>query len=132
MQFKEDEEVKKFRVITGGKEPPDDPNNPDWLSKLDKGTVFLVQDKLNPNDFNLGLIRLLNKTDKSATLAIKQGEAIIEAFVNPLRFCKKYSLYEVLGVLFDQDTHTEEPEDEPKEDLKDEPKVISLKDVNKE
>lgn len=85
------EQMPELKLLEGGKNPP----NGNWLSELDTGTMFLVQDKTN-HDFLLGAFKLVNKTEKAVMLV--NSSVPNPVFVNPMRFCNKYSLYEVLGI----------------------------------
>lgn len=96
------EEEKERKPVTlkvvGGKEPPEDGN---YFTDMEIGTIFLVRSKQNLSDYNLGLFRLEQKTPKSAILrtpSIPQSLYII-----PINFCKIWSLYEVQGIIEDKD-----------------------------
>lgn len=86
----------KPTLLMGGKEPPTFGGGDNWLSGLETGTMFLIQDKQNPMDFNLGMFLLKEKTDKAVILATPTVPHPI--YVNPVRFCNKYTHYETLGV----------------------------------
>lgn len=113
----ENNNVTEFKLLQGGKEPPSTDAN--WLSELEVGTVFLVQDKNKPTDFTLGQFRLMEKTEKSCFIATMIEDKIQTFPVNPVRFCNRYSRWEVLAVI-----KTQEDIDNLKEDLKeDEPRM---------
>lgn len=82
------------RVITGGKSPPDDPNNPDWLSKLPPRTTVLIRNKKDQSPF-LGQLTVIDKTTKSVIIFVpsQQKEPLP---VDPIRFCRDFSLWEVI------------------------------------
>jgi hypothetical protein len=83
----------KLTLITGGKQPPDDPDNPDWLSKLDNHTTFLVQ-KRNDSTFSLGQFTIVIKL-KKAILLLMEG-AKTPLWVDPMRFCRDFNKFEIV------------------------------------
>jgi hypothetical protein len=91
----EEKKVVDLRLITGGKEPPDGGSS--WLEKLEVGACFLVKEKNNPLDFNLGLFRLAEKTSKAVVL--NTPHVPHNLYVDPVAFCNKYRMYEDLGML---------------------------------
>lgn len=111
----ENNNVTEFKLLQGGKEPPSTSSN--WLSDLEVGMVFLVQDQqpIRPiNSFALGEFRLMKKTDKTCWLATITETGIQTIPVNPVRFCNKYSKWEELGVIVSQE-QIDEKETEAKE-----------------
>lgn len=99
---KESNNVVDLKLVSGGKEPPADGN---WLRELEDGTIFLIEDK-NSHDFNLGQVRLLHKEEKSIYLGFIVNGNPITSFVNPIKFCQRYRLYETLGVVKDMPKET--------------------------
>lgn len=99
---KEEETMVDYKLNLGGKEPPVDGN---WLTPLEIGTIFLIQDKTNA-DFNLGHFKLVDKTEKACILASSVLPQPI--FVNPFRFCQKYNIFENLGIMKEEDIKEEE------------------------
>lgn len=81
------------RVITGGKGPPEDPNNPDWLTPLSLHTTFLVQNKKDTS-FLLGQFTVVHKGKKVILLFQPGNKEPIP--VDPIRFCRDFTKYEVL------------------------------------
>jgi hypothetical protein len=81
-----------LKLVTGGKELP--PNG-DWLSLLDKDTVFSVKDKKSAN-FALGIFKILDKTEKTVYLGSTQQNMPPMVAVIPVRFCQNYDLWEVI------------------------------------
>lgn len=71
----------------------------DWLSKLELGSIFLIQDNQSA-DFNLGHFKLVDKTEKACILASSLSPNPI--FVDPARFCQKYRKFEDLGIFVDE------------------------------
>lgn len=116
----QEEEIKRvsLKIIDGGKQPPLDGN---WLKDLETGTVFLVRLKNNLNDFNLGLFRIEEKTEKSVILRTPSVQQSI--YVIPQVFCRMYDLYETLAVVSDKDIlelkDSLEQQQEPSEEGKD-------------
>lgn len=117
----QEEEIKRvsLKIIDGGKQPPLDGN---WLKDLETGTVFLVRLKNNLNDFNLGLFRIEEKTEKSVILRTPSVQQSI--YVIPQVFCRMYDLYETLAVVSDKDIlelkdSLEQQQQEPSEEGKD-------------
>ena len=104
----EQEKEHKVQLVTGGK-GPSDPN--DWLKDLELGSIFLIQNKYDTNDFNLGQCKLVSRTDKSTVLAflLPSSPEPLVGPIDPYRFCKKYRLFETLGIV-------REPEDISEED----------------
>jgi hypothetical protein len=83
----------KLTLITGGKGPPDDPDNPDWLTKLDNHTTFLVESKKDSN-FTLGQFTIVLKLKKAILLLMEGAKQPI--WVNPLRFCRDFNKFEIV------------------------------------
>ena len=94
-QEEEENNVVSLKLITGGKEPPS--TGSDWLSALEDGTIFYVQNKLNPMDFSLGVFRLAKREGK--VVVLQSTMLPREIYVNPVRFCNNYLLYENMGVI---------------------------------
>jgi hypothetical protein len=101
-------DIEYLRTVTGGKEPPQDGN---WLSQLEKGSIFLAEPKRNPQDFTLGEFILMDKTERSVLVAspTTPGQRL---WWNPVRFCGQYALREVLGVLGESSQEEENDSDE--------------------
>lgn len=97
----------KGRLATDGFIPPDDPN--DWLMKLPTGAVFLVQDRTS-NDFHTPMFKIVDKTAKSVFLVTTAAQQPMSLPVNPIRFCRKYSLHELLGIISTVEEKEEEQE----------------------
>lgn len=97
-------------VIQGGKSSTGSGTNPpdDWLSELEVGTIFLVEEKNNIKNFNLGQFQVVTKTDKAVHLA-SMLNGLVQTFVKPLAFCNQYRLYEVLGIISDKGTENGTP-----------------------
>jgi len=95
-----EEEVRKrrksLRVVTGGKEPPDngEPKVEDWLSPMKRFTIFLASSP------KLGLdlleYHVIVKTKKSIKLAVNEGQII--RWVDPKDLCKKFILHEIIQI----------------------------------
>lgn len=81
------------RVITGGKGPTDT-LGPNWLSSLECNTTFLIQGKKDTN-FNLGQASVIYKGTKGVLLLLT-GQNKEPVWVDPVRFCNNYSLYEII------------------------------------
>jgi len=96
---KEKDNVVTFepKLLIGGKEPPSTGDT--WLDKLEVGTCFLVADN-NPMEFMLGLFRISERIGKATVL--NSPAAPGNLYVNPISFCRKYRLYETVGVLMDK------------------------------
>jgi hypothetical protein len=89
----------ELKLVSGGSDSTFS-DDKDWLSKLDIGTVFLVQDRTSP-DFNLGLFRLVDKIGRACVLQLSINREVHLSHVNPSRFCNKYIMYENLGKIED-------------------------------
>lgn len=73
---------------------PRDPDDPCWLNGIGNGAIFLVSTKNAPLEFVLGEFLVSGRTEKCVYL-LARGQQ--EPFpVDPNRFCRKFSLYEVL------------------------------------
>lgn len=110
----ENNNVTEFKLLQGGKEPPSTSSN--WLSDLEVGSVFLVQDKQQTNNFALGQFRLVEKTEKSCFLATVMDDKVQTVPVNPVRFCNRYSWWETLGVIKTSEEIREETNEKGMED----------------
>lgn len=96
---RDEEHSPRLRVIQGGKEPqvkPEgaDPQDPDWLSKLEIGTNFVTADKFG--DYIGTQWVVLYKTDKTVFLEARGHEHPIP--VIPKKFCRRHQLIEVLSI----------------------------------
>lgn len=91
------EDVAYLKLATGGKEPPADGN---WISQLDVGTIFLVQRKNAGAEFALGRFVLVGKTSKTVIVMAPNNPQIQDCW-NPVRFCRQFDLYEILGIIED-------------------------------
>lgn len=93
----------KLRVIEGGipkpagKEPPD--GNDGWLTGLEVGSIFLVQDKGTLN-YIQQQFRLIEKISKKSIVlfTIVDNKEIVFP-VSPIRFSNRYELVEVIGII---------------------------------
>jgi len=98
-QEQEEEEkrhkVVDLRLLQGGKEPPS--TGETWLEKKPIGACFLVKEKNNPMEFNLGLFRIDHKTDKAVIL--HHPPIPNPLYVDPVAFCNKYREFEDLGIM---------------------------------
>lgn len=94
---KEDDNVVDLIAVTGGKGPPTYHPN-DWLSPLETGTVFLIKDNFDQNQFSLGQCKILAKEEPAIYIGFVINGATAQGPVDPARFCKRYSLYKVTGV----------------------------------
>lgn len=112
-----------IQLVSTGDKGPSDPN--DWLSKLEIGTVFLIQDR-NTHDFNLGMFMVQGKeeleSNKTAVFLTSNNPSPMKVAVNPSRFCQKYSLYGVLAVIKEPSEPTFEEETSSIDDSVDETK----------
>lgn len=104
--LEEDKKIVDLKLITGGK----DSDGP-WLMKLEEGTVFVIRDLGDPRNFNLGQFQLVSKTDKSVLLYTNIGGKILTR-VDPSRFCQRYSLVEILGIVRDEPQELMVPEED--------------------
>lgn len=99
--------VVELKLITGGKDSgPKDPTG-NFMADMEIGTIFLVKDKTNAKDFSLGQFQLVDKTDKSCLIAQTLNGKML-AFVDPVWFCSKYQLWEVLAIIKEEETQLEE------------------------
>ena len=94
-----EEEVRKkrkaLRVVTGGKGPPDPPDEViDWLTPMKRFTVFLAYSP------KLGLdlleYHVILRWKKSIKLAVNEGQII--RWVDPKKFCKDWILHEIIQI----------------------------------
>lgn len=96
------EEVKatgpKLVLLPGGKEPPTTANC--WLERFEIGTIFIIQSKNDPMDFTLGLFKLVGVEGIQSKAYILMSPSMEKPiYVNPVRFCNKYSLYDTVAVV---------------------------------
>lgn len=96
----EEDTIMNLAVIQGGKSlgGGGSEDNPDWLSQLEVGTIFLVEEKGNPKLFALAQFQIVDKTEKAVYL-VSRLNGVIQTFVKPMAFCNQYRLFEVLGVI---------------------------------
>jgi hypothetical protein len=88
----------KLRVLTGGKGPPEPPKTGhNWLSTLEKGTIFICRANDKQVDFELYL--LLYKSDTFALIQWQMPDGkVYDRRVDPVLFCNNHRDYEVLQV----------------------------------
>lgn len=81
-----------FKLARGGKGPPDAPLINNWLTKLNKGTVFSCKDR--QNNGTVSVLRLEFKHDKTYIVA----DALNGGPYLPVDedFCKRFSLLEII------------------------------------
>lgn len=84
-----------LKVISGGRDGTTD--DPEWLTKLPLNTAFLIQDKTNAG-FDLGQFQILKITPngRGAFLYSGLGEKTVMFWVNCIRFCNKYTLFDII------------------------------------
>lgn len=104
-----DEEVPmapKLQLITGGKgtTPPTGEN---WLSNLNKGTAFACKEKGNTKQIFIYIISFKHTKTVVLVNAIENNERFA---VDPEDFCKRYSLFEILGIEDDSIRTVRSPE----------------------
>lgn len=95
-------------ALAGGEPPLITPG--DWLTPLQDGTVFFVQSKQNPMDFNLGFFRKVRTDNK--VIMLQSPQLPKEIYVNPVRFCNSFTLYQEMFVLeekADDDGNRDQP-----------------------
>jgi len=88
------------KIIQGGlagAEPPD--KSHDWLSELEIGTVFLVQDKTDLWSYVAHQFEIVDKSDYHVRL-FTMGSSNVEIliWVIPKKFCNKFILAEITGI----------------------------------
>jgi len=111
----------ELKLLPGGKRPSDPTN---WISELDIGSMFLVKKKASMLEFQLGLFKLSEKTDKYAII-IHTSSPTEPLFIDPIRFCSVYSLVDVLGIIAPEYPKEEEDTKDTKEE------EVSLVDLTK-
>lgn len=92
-QEEKESNVVDLKLIGGSNNPPDG----NWLAGLELGTMFLARNKQNRNDYNLGLFRVVEKTEKS--VVVRNPQIAYNLYLVPEVFCKAYDLHENLGVI---------------------------------
>jgi hypothetical protein len=94
-----EEDLKKGwtpKVITGGKGPPDfpgDPNDPDWLTPLKDGTVFLVEHKKSTDVFALQ-VQIISHGLRCVLISMAGHQK--PEWTIPLRFCRDFRYIETI------------------------------------
>lgn len=77
-----------------------------WLDNLQEGTVFLAKEK-GSSSFLHGCFILSGRFEKSTFLLQDTGQGShVSMWIDPVRFCNRYSLVQVLQVL-DRSTQKE-------------------------
>lgn len=80
-----------LQLLQGGKGSPPD----NWLSPLTVGTTFVV----NPPDNDVFCLEfeVVAKGELAVELGLVKAGELVSDWVNPLTFCKKFKLVEILG-----------------------------------
>lgn len=70
-----------------------------WLMDQPEGAMIVIRDNdlAHQKDFNLPVFTIVHKTDR--TVRICNPTANIDSRVDPVRFCNRYSLVEVLCIV---------------------------------
>ena len=103
----EDEHMTKLELIDGGKPKDDvrlkfDDGTPDgpWLDKLEVGDTFLIKDR-NPMEYVLQEFEIVVKEyDEQRLVAVQvtsDTNQEIWVWLEPVRFCQKYTLVKVIS-----------------------------------
>ena len=99
---KEEEEkdnVVSLKLIEGGKDTSGT-NDSDWLTPLAEGTIFLTQEKNNPNVFHLDQWQKVDDFDQSQLLVSNlNGQVRLFVPKPATRFCNKFRLHEILAII---------------------------------
>ncbi len=91
----------RFRVATGGKEPPG-PSDPihNWLADYEVGTTFVARHK-NSKDVDYNLYRVIFKWLPEVVLLkwqLPDGK-LLDYYVDPERFSKDFKNPSILGIV---------------------------------
>lgn len=118
LKQEKDNNIVTLISIPGGKEPPSTTET--WLDKLEEGTVFVIQDKQNPQDFALGLFKLVSREGTDGKVIVLVSPSFEKPiYVNPTRFCNRYTLYDTLITIKDEAIQEEAPIEEESLEKKD-------------
>jgi len=90
------------RVITGGKGPPDPPDQEgsNWLADLETGTTFVTRSR-NSKEVDLNLYHVLFKSLPGVVFLkwqLPDGK-LLDYYVDPVRFSKMFEKPIILGVI---------------------------------
>lgn len=91
------------KVIQGGKGGGGNSDGTDWLSELEVNSTVLGQGKKDTN-FALGQFTIVYKGSKGILLLVSGTKEPI--WVDPIRFCRDYRLYEILQTAEEFDLET--------------------------
>src|SRR5688572_32931717 len=93
-----DTKYPKFRVLSGGKEPPDEPSE-DWLSTYVPGTSFVARERNSKNvDFNLYHVIFVRDEVTLLKWELPDGK-LLDYYVDPKRFSNRFVDPVILGVV---------------------------------
>jgi hypothetical protein len=83
--------VVPLKLLNGGRRNPPE----DWLSPLTVGTTFVV----NPPDNDVFCLEfeVVAKGQTAVEVGLVKNRELVSDWVNPVTFCKKFSLVEILG-----------------------------------
>jgi hypothetical protein len=91
----EDQMKPQLRLLRGGKGPPINTTGINWLRGLTKNTAFTCKRKTGADYLDLYIIAF--KYEKSVIL-VSGLDNNLRFVVDPEDFCKKYNLFEVIGI----------------------------------
>lgn len=102
----------KFQVIEGGKDGNYTPPS-DWLTPLPNDTYFRVVEKNTDNPMTQDFLKISPTDTKYGVEIIVNPKSRVNgqfniAIVDPIRFCKIYSLFEILIAEEAEDAHSDE------------------------
>lgn len=91
----------KLRLLTGGKGPPIEPplNGPNWLADQEIGTSFVARHQNSKEvDYNQYFVLFKHLPEVVLLKWILPDGKLLDYYVDPERFSKKFQDYVILGV----------------------------------
>jgi hypothetical protein len=84
-----------LRTLRGGKGPPADTFNSNWMSDLNVGAVFSCRKKGQSENYALMMLQIMFKHDKTVIISDSLN-ANPYAAVDPVEFSKRHDLHELI------------------------------------
>jgi hypothetical protein len=93
-----DTKYPKFRVLTGGKQPPEPPAK-DWLSDYEVGTAFVCRHNNSKEvDYNHYYVMFKSLPEVVLLKWILPDDKVLDYYVDPKRFSSQFKDPVILGV----------------------------------